>query len=113
MWIKNQHIKKKFKKTKMTTLIELLEVLRNIRDSLYKYIIDGGEQALFNAVMDLYDYLYNFTIFDREIFCEKFQVFYTLLEDFSKEHDDLFAKEIKMCSDITSIRSTYRSSKCL
>jgi hypothetical protein len=57
----------------------LLEVLRNMRDSLYKYIIDGGEQALFNAVMDLYNYIYNMTSFDHDIFCEKCQIFYALL----------------------------------
>jgi hypothetical protein len=82
----------------------LLEVLRNMRNSLYKYIIDGGEQALFNAVMDLYNYIYNMTSFDHGIFREKCQVFYTLLKQFNEENDDIFEKEQIMCSNISYSR---------
>jgi hypothetical protein len=62
----------------MTTFVELLNALRDIRDSMYKDIIDGGEQALFNAVIDLYNYMYDMTSFDREVFREKYIVFYSL-----------------------------------
>jgi hypothetical protein len=79
----------------------LIIILRSIRDSLYKYIIDGGEQALFNAVMDLYNYIYNMTSFDHDIFREKCQVFYTLLEQFNEENDGIFAKQIKTCSNVS------------
>jgi hypothetical protein len=48
---------------------------------MYKYIIDGGEQALFNAVIDLYNYIYDMTSFDRDVFQEKFTVFYSLLNE--------------------------------